>query len=326
MSELAMKEIFITDIEGIKVGHAQNLEAGTGCSVLICEEGACGGVDVRGGAPATRETDLLNPVNLVERLHAVLLSGGSTFGLNAAAGILQYLEERDIGFDVTVTKVPIVCGASLFDLTVGDSKVRPDGQMGYEACENASNQARDQGNVGAGTGASVGKFYGMERAMKSGLGIYGLQIGELKVASMVAVNSMGDVVDPDSGRALAGLLDVRRENILDTEDAICGRYAQNVDAYGRNTTIGVTVTNGKMTKAQATKVASMTHNGFARVLRPAHTLFDGDTIFALSAGELEADTNAIGILGARTMARALRNAVLHAESAYGLKSWRDLAH
>ena len=325
-----MREISILDIEGVMVGHAQNTSSGTGCSVLICASGARAGVDVRGGAPATRETDLLNPVNMVEQIHAVVLSGGSAFGLNAAAGVMKYLEERGIGFEVTTAggkrgHVPIVCGASLFDLAVGDASVRPDETMGYEAARAAWNfyqacpyQAL-QGNVGAGTGASVGKFYGMDRAMKCGLGVYGLEAGGLKVASMVAVNALGDVVDPDTGKAIAGLLDERREKIIDTELAMCGSFAVSGTGSIGNTTIGIVVTNGKMTKAQATKVASMAHNGFARSLRPAHTMFDGDTVFALSVGGMEADVNVIGVLAARTMARAVCEAALRSESAYGLR-------
>ena len=328
MSPTLLREISILDIEGVMVGHAQNTDAGTGCSVLICALGACAGVDVRGGAPATRETDLLNPVNMIERIHAVILSGGSAFGLNAAAGVMRYLEERGIGFGITtvggrLSHVPIVCGASLFDLAVGDPTVRPDDAMGYEACANAwSSSKMLQGNIGAGTGASVGKLFGMDRAMKCGFGAYGLEAGGLKVASMVAVNALGDVIDPDTGVALAGLLDESRTKIIDTEQAMC-ELAINaksglLSSAGSNTTIGVVVTNGKMTKAQATKVAQAAHNGLARSLRPAHTMYDGDTVFALSAGNVEADVNVIGILAAKTMSRAIRNAALHAESAYGL--------
>ena len=323
-----MREISILDIEGVRVGHAQDTCAGTGCTVLVCEAGARAGVDVRGGAPATRETDLLNPVNMIEKIHAVLLSGGSAFGLSAAGGVMRYLEERGIGFELTAADmrvtVPIVCGASLFDLAVGDSLVRPDDAMGYEACANAwSSSQTPQGNIGAGTGASVGKLCGMGRAMKCGLGVYGLQAGGIKVASIVAVNALGDVVDPDTGHALAGLLDDGCKGMIDTELAMCGCAADvEIDGSqvaGSNTTIGVVVTNGMMTKTQASKVASMAHNGYARALRPAHTMFDGDTIFALSVGDVEADVNVIGVLAARTMARAIRSAALHAKSAYGLR-------
>ena len=332
-----MREISILDIDGVMLGHAQNAAAGTGCSVLVCASGARAGVDVRGGAPATRETDLLNPVNMIEQIHAVLLSGGSAFGLSAAAGVMKYLEEHGIGFNVTVANcargcVPIVCGASLFDLALGDPAVRPDEAMGYEACVNAfveNSSQTPQGNVGAGTGASVGKFYGMSRAMKCGFGVYGLESGGLKVASVVAVNAFGDVVDQETGKAFAGLLDEHGEEIIDTEKAMCesiGTKNEPLHGAGSNTTIGAVVTNGKMTKAQAAKVASMAHNGLARSLRPAHTMFDGDTVFALSVGDVEADVNVIGVLAARTMSRAICEAALHAESAYGLRGARALSH
>lgn len=318
------REIAITDIPGLRVGHAQDAEAGTGCTVLICEAGAVAGVDVRGGAPATRETDLLNPVNMVERIHAVVLSGGSAFGLDAASGVMACLEERGVGFDVQVARVPIVCGASLFDLPVGDPRVRPDRAMGYAACQNAVAEPPAQGSVGAGTGASVGKLCGMERAMKGGFGHYGLECGALRVASAVAVNCLGDVLDPDTGSVLAGLLDEGRRTVLDTELEMCRRYADTGNLFAGNTTIGVVVTNGRLSKPQAAKAASMAHDGFARAMRPAHSMWDGDTIFVLATGEVEVDVNVVGILGARTMARAIANAVLYAEPAYGLPAARDL--
>lgn len=319
-----MKEISITDISGVRIGHAQDEEAGTGCTVLICEKGAYAGVDVRGGAPASRETQLLNPVNLVEQIHAVALSGGSAFGLDCAAGVMEYLEEKDIGFDVQVTKVPIVCGASLFDLLVGDHKVRPDKKMGYEACLNASDKECTQGSVGAGTGATIGKMFGMDRAMRGGIGIYGVQVGNLKVVSMVAVNCLGDVINPDTGEIVAGLLDEEKKKVISTEEEMYKKYDDKTNLFSGNTTIGIIVTNGKMNKAQATKVASMTHNGFARSMRPAHSMFDGDTIYALSTDEVDADINVIGALGADTMAKAVYRAVITADSGYGVKAYKDL--
>ncbi len=319
-----MKEISITDIEGIKVGHAQNFDAGTGCTVLICEKGAFAGVDVRGGAPASRETQLLNPVNLVEQIHAVAISGGSAFGLDCAAGVMEYLEKNDIGFDVQVTKVPIVCGASLFDLTVGDHKIRPDKEMGYEACENATNQKCLQGSIGAGTGATVGKLYGMDRTMRGGIGVYGVQIGDLKVACIVAVNCLGDVLNPETGERVAGLLDEEKKKVISTEEEMYKQYQNKKNLFSGNTTIGIVVTNGKLNKAQATKVASMTQNGFARAMRPAHSMFDGDTIYALSTAEVEADINVIGALGAETMAKAVYRGVITADGGYGIKAYKDL--
>ena len=214
------RQIDFSEIEGIRVGHAQHLDAATGCSVIICEAGASVGVDVRGGAPGTRETDLLNPVNLVQKIHAVMLAGGSAFGLDAAAGVMQYLEESGIGFDVQVTRVPIVCGAVLFDLTIGDWRLRPDKDMGYQACMNAGSGPCIQGCIGAGTGATVGKILGMERAMKSGLGCYALQSGDLKVGALVAVNCLGDILDPLTGEKLAGPLNEDMQTLGDTEEVM----------------------------------------------------------------------------------------------------------
>lgn len=319
-----MKEIQFTDIDGIKVGHAQDLKAATGCTVIICEEGATGGVDVRGGSPGTRETDLLDPQNLVDKIHAVMLSGGSAFGLDAASGAMKYLEEKDIGFDVQVTKVPIVCSAVLFDLVVGDYKVRPDLEMGYKACVNATEKECPNGNIGAGTGATVGKFLGIERAMKGGLGSYAIQIGDLKVGAIVAVNALGDIIDPETGEVLAGLLDEDKKNLAGTENIMAKKYSEKKNIFSGNTTIGVVATNGIFTKAEANKLASMSHNGYARTMRPAHSIFDGDTIFAMATGKIEADINVVGFLAARTMERAVVNAIKSAESAYGFKAYREL--
>lgn len=314
-----MQQIAFTDIEDINVGHAQNLEAATGCTVIICERGATVGVDVRGGAPGTRETDLLNPVNLVEKVHAVILAGGSAFGLDAASGVMQYLEERQIGFDVQVTRVPIVCGAVLFDLTIGDFRIRPDKQMGHQACRNATNLECAEGNVGAGTGATVGKILGMTRAMKSGLGCYAVQIGTLKIGAMVAVNCLGDVIDPDSGDQLAGLLSEDLSGLASTEEVMIQSYAQKKNLFAGNTTIGIIATNAVLTKSQATKLASMAQNGYARTMRPAHSMFDGDTIFTMATGYVEADLSVLGLLAARVMEKAVISAVKKATSLHGLK-------
>lgn len=318
-----MNPMDFLEIEGIKVGHAQDLNAATGCTVLILESGATVGVDVRGGAPATRETDLLDPVNLVEQAHAILLTGGSAFGLDAAAGVMEYLEENGIGFDVGVTRVPIVCGAALFDLTVGDHRVRPDKAMGYRACLDAGSKDCPQGCVGAGTGASVGKVLGMNRAMKSGLGCYALQVESLKVGALVAVNCLGDVVDPLTGKKLAGLLNETLDGLDDTETVMVQSFSDKRNLFSGNTTIGVVATNASFTKAQAAKLASMAHNGYARTMRPAHSMVDGDTIFAISSGGVEADLSVVGLLAARVMERAVVAAVEHAESMYGLKCSAD---
>lgn len=319
-----MKKIQFTDIDNIKVGNAEDLEAGTGCTVIISKEGATAGVDVRGGSPGTRETDLLNPQNLVDKIHAVVLSGGSAFGLDAASGVMKYLEERNIGFDVQVTKVPIVCGAVLFDLVVGDYRVRPNLEMGYRACVNATDEKCPSGNIGAGTGATVGKFLGTNRAMKGGLGSFAIQIGDLKVGALVAVNCLGDVIDPETGETLAGLLDEEGNTLIGTENILIQKYDEKKNIFSGNTTIGVVATNGIFTKSEANKLASMAHNGYARSIRPAHTIFDGDTIFTMATGKIEADINVVGALAAKTMERAVINAIKSADSSYGFKAYKDL--
>ncbi len=319
-----IKEIGFNEIEGIVVGHANELEAATGVTVVICEQGAAAGVDVRGGAPGTRETDLLNPVNLVQKINAVVLTGGSAFGLDAAAGVMEYLEERGAGFDVQVTRVPIVCAAALFDLTIGSWRIRPDKAMGYQACLNAGKSPFGQGNVGAGTGATVGKILGMERAMKSGLGSYALQAGCLKVGALVAVNCLGDVLDPLTGEKLAGPLNEDMLTLADTEEIMIKSYSEKKDLFSGNTTIGIVVTNAAFTKAQASKMASMAQNGYARTMRPAHSMFDGDTIFTMATGLIEADLTVTGFLAARAMERAVVAAVKNAESLCNLKCYNDL--
>jgi L-aminopeptidase/D-esterase-like protein len=319
-----MNVIEFSEIEGIRVGHAEDLQAATGCTVILCGDGATAGVDVRGGAPGTRETDLLNPVNLVEKAHAVLLAGGSAFGLDAAGGVMRYLEERGIGFDVQVTRVPIVPGAVLFDLTVGDWRVRPDGAMGYRACLNAEAGGNVQGNVGAGTGATVGKILGMDRAMKSGLGIFALQAGDLKVGAVVAVNCLGDVIDPETGEKLAGPLEGDGTAPGDTEAILVQSHGEKKNLFAGNTTIGVVVTNAAFTKAQASKLASMAQDGYARTMRPAHSLYDGDTIFTLATGPVTADLTVTGLLAARAMERAVVAAVKNAAPLCGLRCHSDL--
>ncbi len=319
-----LQQIRFTDVEGIKVGHAQDLVAATGCTVVLCEEGAIGGVDVRGGAPGTRETDLLNPVNMVEKIHAVVLAGGSAFGLDAACGVMEYLEERKVGFDVGIARVPIVCGAVLFDLMIGNYQIRPDRVMGYQACLNASDRECQEGNVGAGTGATVGKLLGMKRAMKSGLGSTCFQVGDLKVGALVAVNCLGDVVDPSSGQILAGLLNEDMMTFSNTEETMMKDDSGQKNLWKSNTTLGVIVTNAKFAKAQVSKLASMAHNGYGRTIRPAHSMFDGDTIFALATGSVDADLTVAGLLSARAMEQAVIRAVKQAGSLHGLKCYRDL--
>ncbi len=318
-----MEFIRLGDIEGIAIGHDHNLEAATGCTVIICANGAVAGVDVRGGAPGTRETDLLNPVNMIEKVHAVLLAGGSAFGLDAATGVMNFLEEKGIGFDVGLTKVPIVPGAVLFDLAIGSFNIRPDKEMGYRAANSASPGEDRQGNIGAGAGATVGKYYGFPRSMKSGLGTCCVRAGQLKVGAIVVVNCFGDVIDPETGKIIAGTLSDNRKEFANTEKEMIANYDNINNAFAENTTIGAVITNANLTKAQASKIASMSQNGFARTIRPAHTMYDGDTIFTMATGETYADVNTVGLLATKMMETAVINAVKKAESLHGLKSYND---
>lgn len=316
--------INIMDIPGIKIGNAQDFDGGTGCTVILCSNGGTGGVDVRGGAPGTRETDLLNPMNLVDKVHGILLAGGSAFGLDAAAGVMEYLEERGIGYDVGVTKVPIVAGAVLFDLAAGDSKCRPDKKMGYEACLNSEAGKFSEGSAGAGTGATVGKILGMDKAMKGGLGIFCIKTDRLYVGAVVAVNCLGDVIDPETGKILAGAYSYKDKMFINTEMAMMESLKKENNPFTGNTTIGAVITNGRLTKAGANKVASMAHNGYARSIRPAHTMHDGDTIFTLATGEVDADVNQIGVLAAKAVEQAVVNGVRKASELYGIKSFLQL--
>lgn len=309
-----MREIKIHEIENIKIGSAENLDAATGCTVVICERSAPTGVDVRGGGPASRETELLSHQANCGAIHAVLLSGGSAYGLDAAGGVMEYLEGKGIGFPVGNMVVPLVCQSCIFDLGVGDGKVRPDKEMAKRACENAEKNNPKQGNVGAGTGATVGKLLGPDFAMKSGLGIYALQLGELKVGAVVSVNACGDVIDFETGKIIAGLLDDSVKSFRDSEQTLY----KLAEMPAGNTTIGVIVTNGKFTKAQMTKIAQMAQDGYSRSIRPVHTTMDGDTVYAMSVGDVESNVDLCGTLAARVMAAAIRNAVLSAEAACGL--------
>lgn len=319
-----MKEIKFNEIQGIKIGNYEVMNGPTGCTVIICEEGAAAGVDVRGGSPGTRETDLLNPVNLVDKIHAVTLAGGSAFGLDASSGVMKYLEERNIGFDVKVTKVPIVCSAVLFDLAIGNANIRPDNAMGYKACQNAELNECKEGNIGAGAGATVGKISGSEYSMKGGLGCYAIQVGELQVGACIAVNCLGDIVDPLTGKIIAGALKEDKKTFLNTESVMITNYSEKKNLFSGNTTIGVVATNGNFTKAQMNKIASMAHNGYARTMRPAHSIFDGDTIFTMASGKVEADINVVGLLAARVVEQAVLRAVKNAESTWGYIAYKDL--
>ena len=315
----------ITAVPGIRVGHTSDPVGLTGCTVVLCESGAVGGVDQRGGAPGTRETDLLRPLHLVQELHAVLLAGGSAYGLAAADGVMRYLEEHGVGFDARVARVPIVPAAILFDLDLGNPQARPDSAMGYGACQIASNGAVAEGNVGAGTGATVGKILGAGRAMKSGLGSAAVSLGGgLIVGALVAANPFGDVVDPQTGAVLAGARKIGSDEMADTLTTMRGIVGKTALRFASNTVIGVVATNGKLTKEEANKVAQMAQDGIARAVRPAHTLFDGDTLFALATGEKRADVNLVGAYAAEVVAQAIARAVRAAEGAGGLPAYRDL--
>lgn len=316
-----MKEISIKDFKNIQIGQAENVQAGTGCTVfLLGREGASVGLDVRGGGPASRESELLKPLATAQVIHAILLAGGSAFGLDAAGGVMRYLEERGIGVDVGVTRVPLVCQSDLFDLTVADAHTRPDAAMAYEACVNAETGNYRDGNHGAGTGATVGKLLGMEHCMKSGIGSYAVQVGNLQVGAVVAVNAVGDVYDYENGRKIAGLLAADGKTFLDSELAALQAIEAQTEKFVGNTTLGVILTNARLDKAHLCKIAGMAHDGYARAIRPVHTSMDGDSIYAVSLGDVPADMDVVGTLAARVMAKAIVRAVQAAEPAYGLPS------
>ena len=317
-----MNEIGMMEVGGFRVGHAQNWEAATGCTVLLFDRMSPAGLDVRGGGPASRESQILSPVAQADSINAILLSGGSAFGLDAAGGVQRYLEERGIGFDVGVTKVPLVCQSCLFDLGVGRADVRPDADMAYQACVNASGEPPAQGNVGAGTGCSVGKYRGMARAMKSGLGTYAVQAGPLKVGALAAVNALGDIYD--GAEMIAGLRSADGTALSNTLEELFRDTAAAGNLFTGNTTLGIVVTNAGLNKTQLTKVAGMTHNGYARAIRPVHTNADGDSIYAVSTGDQAGDVNVVGALAAWAMERAIIRAVRTARPAYGLPSWDTL--
>ena len=324
-----MKEIRLQDIAGFSIGSAENAQAGTGCTVILCPQGAACGVDVRGGGPASRESELLRPVAAADRIHAVLLSGGSAYGLDAAGGVMQYLEERGIGLPVGEAIVPLVVEACIFDLECGKN-IRPDAAMGYAACVQAeTNPPLLEGNHGVGTGATVGKLLGVERMMKSGLGSYAVALGEVQVGAVVAVNALGDVLD-EGGKVLAGLRAENGRSLSDTR-AMMLTQGDRLDAIlagagamAANTTIGAIITNARFEKTQLTKVAAMASNGMVRAIRPVNTTADGDSIFALSVGQVAADVNVVGTAAAYVLEQAIRRAVRSAKGAYGVPAMGDL--
>lgn len=319
-----MEEIGILEVGGFQIGQAQDMEAATGITVLLCDTCAPTGVDIRGGGPASRETPLLDPRAASTGIHALVLSGGSAFALDAAGGVMRYLEERDIGFDVGVTRVPLVCQSCVFDLAIGRKDVRPDAAMAYQACLNARRDTVEEGCVGAGTGCTVGKCGGADFAMKSGLGTYAVRNGDLCVGAIVVVNAMGDIYDIDTGKQLAGLRGEDGTGLRSSEEFIYAMETQKAAGYAANTTIGAIVTNAAFDKSKMGKIAAMAHNGFARTIRPVHTSNDGDSIYALSLGTVEANIDVVGTLASYVMGKAVGRAVRAAHGMCGFPAMRDL--
>ena len=305
-----IKEISIKEIEGVSIGHAHDENAKTGVSVIYFKNGAQAGCDISGGGPASRETPLTDPMTADNPLNAVVLSGGSAFGLAASDGVMKYLEEQGIGYNTGYALVPLVCQSCIFDLGYGKSNIRPDAALGYEACKNAFECCDDSiGNVGAGTGASVGKLMGMKQAQKAGLGIHAIQVGELQIAAVVVVNAFGDIFNPETGQKIAGLMDSTRSTFLDLEQMFLHFMSAPKDLFNSNTTIGCVITNAKFDKAKLNKIAAMTRNAYARCINPVGTMADGDSIYACSVGEVVSDVNLVGTLSAKVMQKAILKAV-----------------
>lgn len=317
-----MKSIPITSIEGFQIGQAQDLEGGTGVTVIINKDGATGAVDVRGGGPATRETDLLDPKNMVQKIHSVVLSGGSAFGLESSSGVVRYLKEKGVGFGMKDIIVPIVCQASLFDLSVGSSDAYPDREMGYLAAQNSEQNVFESGCKGAGTGASVGKLMGFEHSMKTGIGSAAFQIGPLKVGAIAAVNACGDIYEPDSKIRVAGIYDRETKTEIDTEQAVLQMATQAME--GMNTTICCVMTNADLDQAMLTKLAGMSQNALARTIRPVHTPNDGDTVFAMTSNQVPADLTLVSVMAIHALSEAIVDAAKSATPMFGLESWSSL--
>lgn len=322
-----MKEISINEIGPVRIGQVENVKSGTGCTVFICDEGMHAGLDVRGGGPASRETPLLNPLTAAQRIHGIVLAGGSAYGLSAASGVMQYLRERNIGFDVGVAKVPLVVQSDLFDLTVGDPDVYPDEAMGYEAARRAFEEPNyKDGNYGAGCGATVGKLCGMDRCMKTGIGSYAVQLGELKIGAVVALNALGDVFDWKNGEQIAGMLTKDRTAFANSPEEMRSSLEDVKKRFVDNTTLGVIITNARFHKGSLCKIAGLGHDGYARSIRPVHTSLDGDSIYAVSVGDVIADREVVGLMAAEVISEAIIRAVYKAESAYGFPSANEYAH
>lgn len=320
-----MKEISIKDIKNINIGQIEDSIGGTGCTVFISKTGMQAGLDIRGGGPASRESELLNPLVNKNKIHAIVLSGGSAFGLDTAGGVMQYLEEKNIGFDVGVTKVPLVCQSDLFDLSLGDKFSRPDKKMGYEAAKIALESPNyKDGNYGAGCGATVGKIAGMSTCMKSGIGSYAIQIGELQIGAVVAVNALGDIYDWKTGKKIAGLLTENKTAFRKTEDILYSKLDVIDNKFVQNTTLAVIITNADFSKSQLCKISSMAHDGYARSIRPVHTSADGDSIYTVSVGNVLVDQDLVGTLASEVISEAIIRAINSSESAYGFISAKDL--
>ncbi len=318
-------EIPVTDVGPVCIGQTENTEAATGCTVFIAPDGMRAGLDVRGGGPASRESQLLNPLMAAQQIHAIVLAGGSAYGLGTANGVMQYLEEHGIGYDTGYALVPLVAQSDIYDLSVGSASVRPDPAMGYEAARLAMEAPNYQdGNYGAGCGATVGKFAGMDYCMKSGIGSYAVQIGELKIGAIVVVNALGDIYDWRTGKQIAGLLNEDRTGLRSTSEYMRRSYAVIENKFTGNTTICVVLTNARFDKAKLCKIAGMAHDGYARSINPVHTSADGDSIYAVSIGEVEADQDLVGMLAAEVVSEAITRAVTSAEGAYGYPAMRDL--
>jgi L-aminopeptidase/D-esterase-like protein len=321
----APRNATLTAVPGIKVGHHTLAERPTGCTVVLVEAGVTAGVDVRGSAPATRETDLLNPVNLVQIVHAIVFSGGSAFGLDSASGVMRYLEERRVGFAFGQAHVPIVPAAAIFDLSVGDGRIRPGADCGYQAARAATDAMVPEGSVGAGAGATVGKIAGMGRAMKGGVGSAAIALPSgLIVAALAIVNAAGDVIDPATGQVVAGVRTADGKAFADARKIMRAGGAGTGTTSRENTTLGIIATNARLTKTEATRVSQMAHDGFARALVPSHTPGDGDVIFTLATGAATSDAGQVGALGADVMASAIVRAARQATGVAGIPAVRDL--
>ncbi len=313
------KEIPLTAIKGVRIGHAQNEVHATGCTVILPDKKAVCGLDVRGGGPASRETQLLNPLMSNDGVNAVFLSGGSAYGLDCAGGIMKYLEAKGKGVKVGNSVVPIVVGSCIFDLGCVDGSVRPDAKMGYDACMDSEYNILRNGNVGAGMGATVGKICSADRSMKSGLGCYALQVGSLQVGAVVAVNAIGDVYEMDSQKELAGLLNKEKTAMISSEiEAV--KLLQLASTLCLNTTIACIITNANLDKAEMNKVAAMASNGMARTIRPVNTSMDGDSVYAMALGKIRSSADVVGTLAAHVLGKAINTAVLETEPLYGMKS------